>query len=345
LFVGRPGSIAPRGANFALQNSDLLISIGARLDMALVGYSHRNLARCAKKVIVDIDPAEIAKLDMEIDVKVPFDAKPFLLELAAATANHAPSSRWSPWLQRCRDWKERYPAVTEEHRNQPDRVSTYAFTETLSEALAEDETLIVGSSGAAIELVFLCLKVKPGQRIFHNRGTGAMGLGLPQAIGACFANGYRRTVLVEGDGSLQLNIQELQTVVTHWLPIKVFVLNNEGYASIRLSQTRHFGGLIGADASSGLQLPDIRKVAEAYGIPTVQIRNHRDMGRQIADVLALSGPVVCEVLVTPDEVRAPSLASRQREDGSMSSSPLEDLWPFLPREEFLSNMIVPPLED
>ncbi len=224
-------------------------------------------------------------------------------------------------------------------------MSTYAFTEELSQALQENETLVVGSSGAAIELVFLCLKVKPGQRIFHNRGTGSMGLGLPQAIGACFANGGERTVLVEGDGSLQLNIQELQTVVTHWLPIKMFILNNQGYASIRLSQNRHFAGLIGADEASGLGLPDIRKVAEAYGIPTVQIRNHAEMAQKIADVLALSGPVLCEVMTTPDEVRTPSLSSRQREDGSMTSSPLEDLWPFLPREEFLANMIVPPLED
>ncbi|HWD39435.1 MAG TPA: thiamine pyrophosphate-binding protein [Fimbriimonas sp.] len=342
LHVGRPGAIAPRGANFALQNSDFLLSIGARLDMAFVGYSHRNFARAAKKVIVDIDPAEIEKLDMEIAVGAPFDAGDFLRELEAQI-NVQPER--TAWIERCRQWKARYPVVTQEHRTQKESVSTYAFTEAISHLMDEGDTAIVGSSGAAIELVFLCLQVKNGQRIFHNRGTGSMGLGLPQAIGACFANGKKRTVLIEGDGSFQLNAQELQTVATHKLPIKMFILNNQGFASIRLSQNRHFGGLIGADSTSGLYLPDVRKLAEVYGIPTAQIRNHQEMWDEMPCMLEQDGPLICEVLISPEEVRAPAIASRQREDGTMASSALEDLWPFLPRDEFMENMLIPALED
>lgn len=344
LLVGRPGAVAPRGANFALQNADFLLSIGARLDMAMVGYSHRNFARAAKKVVVDVDPAEIAKLDMDVAVKACCNAKSFLDELLSRCSALRPTERRT-WLTRCADWKSLYPVVTAEHRAQTENVSTYVFTESLSAAMAEGETLIVGSSGAAIEIVFLCLRVKRNQRIFHNRGTGSMGLGLPQAIGACFANGKRRTVLVEGDGSFQLNIQELQTAVTHDLPIKIFVLNNQGFASIRLSQERHFGGLIAADASSGLKLPEIRKVAQAYGLRTECIRDHEELPAKLAQVLGEPGPVLCEVMIAPDEQRMPAVASRRREDGTMASSALEDLWPFLPRDEFRGNMLVPTLEE
>ena len=344
LLVGRPGAIASRGANFALQNSDFLLTIGARLDMAMVGYSHRNLARAAKKVVVDIDPAEIDKLDMDIAVKATADAGSFIGEMLRQIQGRSQPVR-TAWVERCRDWKAKYPLVTSTHRAQSDYVSTYAFTEAISRLMDEGDTVIVGSSGAAIELVFLCLEVKEGQRIFHNRGTGSMGLGLPQAIGACFANGLQKTVLIEGDGSFQLNLQELQTVATHRLPIKMFILNNQGFASIRLSQERHFGGLIGADASSGLDLPDLKRIAEVYGIKTAQIRNHAEMAKELPCLLEGDEPLLCEIMISPQEPREPSIASRQRKDGGMASSPLEDLWPFLPRDEFLENMIIPPLED
>ena len=344
LLVGRPGAIAPRGANFALQNADFLLTLGARLDMAFVGYNHRDFARHATKVIVDVDPAEIAKLDMEIAVKAPFDARAFLREMESQ-AGCLPVKDRRAWNARCQDWKRRYPVVTDAHRAQEDSVSTYAFTDALSAAMPEGQTLIVGSSGAAIEIVFLCLKVKRGQRIFHNRGTGSMGLALPQGIGACVANGGAETIVVEGDGSFQLNVQELQTIVTQGLPIKIFVLDNGGFASIRLSQNRHFGGLIAADDTSGMALPDACRVAEAYGIPTTTISDHTNMAEKIAEVLATPGPILCRVDLAREETRAPAIASRQREDGSMASTRLEDLWPFLPRDEFRANMIVPVEDD
>jgi acetolactate synthase-1/2/3 large subunit len=187
--------------------------------------------------------------------------------------------------------------------------------------------------------------LKRGQRLYHTTALGAMGYGLPAAIGACLGSGGRETVLIDGDGGIQLNIQELATVQRLQLPIKILILNNDGYSSIRTSQQRWFGRQTGADARSGLTLPDIGSVARAYGLPAERIADQRDLRAQLARILALPGPVVCDVVSRPDEARMPSLSSAQRADGSLYSKPLEDLWPFLPRDEFYANMIVKPLEE
>jgi acetolactate synthase-1/2/3 large subunit len=344
LHFGRPGAIAPRGANFTLQNSDLLLVIGARMDMALTAYAHDRLARGARKIMVDIDPAEISKMKATIDVPIVADAGDFIDELLRQTPAGT-SYRRAPWVERCQDWRERYPLVLPSHREPNDGVSMYHFSEVLSEELAADDIIAPGSSGFASEMFILNFRVKAGQRIFHNRGTGAMGFGLPASIGACVASGGRRTVSVDGDGGFQMNIQELATVANHGLPIKFFVVNNRGYASIRTSQSNYFNLLVGADASSGMRLPDVRRVAEAYGLPTAIIDHPSHVRERIREVLDSDGPIVCEVRVPADEPRGPRVASSQRADGSMVSKPLEDLWPFLDREEFLSNMIVPALED
>jgi len=191
----------------------------------------------------------------------------------------------------------------------------------------------------------LAYKAKARQRVLLTTALGAMGYGLPAAIGACLASGGVRTVLVDGDGGIQLNIQELETIARLQLPIKIFVLNNAGYASIRTSQSRYFGRLAGADASSGVTLPDIKRVAAAYGVASTTIANQADLVSDVRRVLQMPGPVVCEVLSPPEEPRAPSLSSMRRPDGSMVSRPLEDLWPFLDRDEFRANMIVPPLDE
>jgi acetolactate synthase-1/2/3 large subunit len=344
LHFGRPGGIAPRGANFTLQNSDLLLVIGARMDMALTAYAHDRLARGAKKVMVDIDPAEIAKMKTTIHVPVVSDAGEFIDELLRQIPA-GETYRREPWLERSREWRERYPLVLPSHREPNDGVSMYYFSEVLSEELAADDVIAPGSSGFASEMFLLNLKVKQGQRVFHNRGTGAMGFGLPASIGACVASGRRRTVCVDGDGGFQLNIQELATVASHALPIKFFVVNNRGYASIRSSQQNYFNLLVAADESSGLRLPNVRKVAEAYGLPTAYIEHPSHLRDRIRDVLTSDGPVVCEVRAPADEARMPRVSSSQRPDGSMVSKPLEDMWPFLDREEFRSNMIVPALEE
>ncbi len=343
LFAGRPGAIAPRGANFALQNSDFLLTLGARLDMAMVGYSYDRLARAARKVVVDIDPAEIAKLKGQIHLPVCADVGEFIREMLRQTASRRIDEPVS-WQDRCRAWKDRYPVVQPEHRLTREHVSTYFFAEVLSELLPEGAVVASMSAGACVEIFLLAFRVKPGQRIFHNRGTGSMGLAVPAGIAACLAADRKETVCIEADGGFQMNSQELETIRRLALPIKLFVLGNQGYASIRASQTRHFGRLTGADASSGLTFPDTLRVAGAYGLPAVRISSSRDLAGQIQAVLASEGPVVCEVMMPPDEVRAPCVSSRQRPDGSMVSSPLEDLWPFLDREEFLANMLITPID-
>ena len=343
-LVGMPGGIAPRGANFALQNSDWLLILGARLDMALIAYAPEKLARAAKKIMVNLDGAEIAKLRGAIDLPVVADARQFILELAKQAGRIVPKDR-SPWITRCRQWKDAYPFVLPEHRQQTQGISLYAFSEVLSDELCGDDIVLPGNSGFAAEIFLTAFKVKAGQRVFHNKGTGAMGFSQPAAIGACLAGGRRRTVCVDGDGGFQLNLQELQTVKRLELPIKFFVIDNAGYASIRASQQGYFGRLTGADATSGLTLPDLVKVASAYGLGAMRISNPADMRAQVRQALAMPGPVVCDVVTIPDEPRAPRVASVQRPDGSMVSKPLEDMWPFLPREEFLANMIVPPLEE
>lgn len=344
LFIGRPGTVAPRGVNFALQNADFVLTIGSRIDFTITGYAPERLARAAKKVMVDVDPAEIGKLSKYIDLPVCADARAFIRELLAQK-NSIKSKKRSTWLARCKEWKIKYPVVLTEHRNPDQRVSTYYLAEILSQELKENEFIVSGSSGAGIEIFQHALKMKMGQRLFHTTALGAMGYGLPAAIGACIAGGRHETICVDGDGGIQMNIQELATVQRLGLPIKFFILNNDGYSSIRTSQKRWFGRLTGADATSGLTLPDISKVAIAYGLPTARIEDQRNLRSEIRAVLDTPGPVVCDVISIPDEARMPSLASAQRADGSLFSKPLEDLWPFLDREEFLANMIIPPIQE
>jgi len=345
LFCGRPGGVAPRGPNFTLQNADWLLTIGARLDHAVTAYAPEKMARAARKIMVDIDATELDKLKGLIDVPVHADARVFVREMLRQRERIVKKDRGG-WLTRGLEWKTKYPVVQPAHRATRGRVSVYHLSEVLGNELSGDDLIVSGSSGAGIEVFLLAYKVKAGQRIFHTTALGAMGFGLPASIGACVGGGGRRTVCVDGDGGFQFNIQELETVRRLNLPIKFFVLNNDGYASIRTSQKNYFAGrLVGADASSGLTLPDLGKVATAYGLSTARIENQSDLTSQVRRVLSMPGPVVCEVMVQLDEVRAPRVASMQRPDGSMVSKPLEDLWPFLDRAEFRANMLVAPLEE
>jgi len=344
LMVGRPGPLAPRGANFTLQNSDWLLALGARLDLVVTGYAPHNFARGAKKIMVDIDRAELRKMDGAIDVPVRANVKDFIDEMTRQLVNVKPRDR-SGWSARWRDWQTKYPVVLPEYRNLADGVSTYVLGEAIAEASASDDVIVSGSSGAGIEIFCLAVKLKEGQRLFLTTALGAMGNGLPALVGACLANQRRRTICVDGDGGLQLNIQELETARRLQLPIKLFVLNNAGYASIRTSQSRYFGRLAGADATSGVTLPPLRKVVEAYGLPYASIDTDRGLVDRVRELLDSAGPVVVEVMTPREEPRAPSLSSMRKPDGAMASKPLEDLWPFLPRDEFLSNMVIPPVED
>lgn len=344
LMIGRPGPVAPRGANFALQNSDFLLSLGARLDLVVTGYAPQNFARAAQKVMVDIDAAELRKMNGTIQLPVCADAKAYILELLRQLGDVRPRNRAS-WDARCRAWKTKYPVVLPEYRGLDTGVSTYVLAEAISHASAADDVIVSGSSGAGIEIFCLAATLKEGQRIFLTTALGAMGNGVPGVIGACLAHGRRRTITVDGDGGLQLNIQELETIRRLDLPIKLFVLNNDGYASIRTSQSRYFGRLAGADDSSGVTLPPLDGVAKAYGLPYARIDHDGGLTERVRALLDAPGPCVIEVRTPREEPRAPSLSSMRKPDGSMVSKPLEDLWPFLPRDEFLANMIIPPLPE
>lgn len=343
LLVGRPGPVAPRGANFALQNSDCLISIGARLDTVITGYAHDRFARAAKKVMVDIDQSEISKMQTKIDVKICSDAKEFLMEFLKQK-DSVLHKNISEWRNKCKEWKYKYPIVLPEHKT-GNNISTYYLADILSNLATKDDLILPGSSGAAIEIFLLTFRVKKGQRVTITTALGAMGNGLPACIGGCLAGGRKRTICVDGDGGFQFNIQELETLARLQLPIKIFVVNNSGYSSIRTSQARYFGRLTGADSSSGLSLPDICKVAASYGLPTMKLENNDNLKEQIRYILEMPGPMICNVIAPPDEARMPSMMSMQKPDGSMISKPLEDLWPFLERDEFLSNMLIPPVEE
>ena len=345
LYVGRPGSVAARGANFALQNCDFLLAIGVRLDFAITGYAPDKLAREAHKTVVDIDPAELGKLHPHVEQPVQADARAFLREMLRQREAIRKRDRYA-WDARCAEWKHRYPVVTDEHRQPDSQVSIYHLAEVIGTETSPADQLVSGSSGSGIEIFLLACPTRTGQRIYHTAGLGSMGFGLPMSIAVCIAAGRRQTICVDGDGGFQFNIQELETVARLHLPIKFFVLNNDGYASIRASQQNYFGrASIGCDERTGLTVPNLAKVAAAYDLPSVRIDNQRNLRADVRRVLAMEGPVVCDVHVIPDESRAPRLSSVQKPDGSFVSKPLEDLYPFLDRDEFRANMIITPVQD
>ena len=346
LFVGRPGTVAPRGANFTLQNADFVLVIGARLDPALMGWDPHQFARGAYKTVVDIDPAELRKLEGAIDNPICADARTFIDHMLKQAKSVLDKDKdRSSWLQRCQNWKARYPLVLPEHRALG-LVSLYHLAEVIGKEVGANDRIVSGSSGSAIEVFLLAYRARKGHRVFHTAGLGAMGYGIPASIGVCLGSGKRKTICVDGDGGLQLNIQELATIAHLQLPIKLFVLNNQGYASIRASQTNYFGGPnIGCSAETGVSIPDYRKVARAYGLKTAVIEDQSDLRGAVRRVLRSRGPVVCDVHIMPDEIRAPRVTSIQRADGSFLSKPLEDLWPFLDRDEFAQNMIVEPVSE
>jgi acetolactate synthase-1/2/3 large subunit len=349
-YVGRPGSVAARGANFALQNCDFLLAIGVRLDFAITGYAPHNLAREAHKIAVDIDAAELGKLHPYLQQPICADAKIFLTEWLKHKDKLKPrnleNKKQDAWLARCADWKTRYPVVTDEHRKPEGLVSIFNLAEVLGEEVSPNDRLVVGNSGSGIEIYLLACPTLHSQRLYHTAGLGSMGYAIPMAIAVSIANPGREVIAVDGDGGFMFNIQELETIARLKLPIKFFVLNNDGYSSIRASQKAYFGDAsIGADKNTGLTIPDLSAVGQAFKLGTYIIKDQTDLRTEVRKVLDMPGPVLCDVNVLPDEVRAPRLQSYQKPDGSFVSKPLEDLFPFLPREEFLANMIVTPLPE
>jgi acetolactate synthase-1/2/3 large subunit len=342
LYCGRPGAIGQRGANFTQQNADLIIVLGARLDLPSVAFNHEGFARHAKKVFVDIDQAELDKFSMKIDLPLNVDVRLFLTKALERLGKTSPPN-WKSWLVRAKEWQRNYPVVLPEYEKQPLGVSTYVFYDMISDLAGADDVLIPGSSGPCSDIFMQAFKVKAGQRIFNAPGLGAMGTGLPASIGACVASGRKRTLCFNGDGGFQLNIQELETVRRLDLPIKFFIFSNGGYGSIFSMQKGHFKGhMVATHPDSGLTLPDIRKVAEAYGIPSAKISTLAEAREIAGKALASPGPLLCEIVCSLEERTAPRVTSVVHADGTITSNPMEDMAPPLDRDEFKAQMIVPP---
>lgn len=341
LFCGRAGDLATRAGNFTIQNSDVLLILGTRLGLRQVSYNWNSFARHAYKIQVDIDPAELKKPTVQIDMPICMDVKVFLGELVRQLRlQKTNTNKHEKWLNWCKERVQRYPSVLPHHREDVNgRINPYFFIERLFARLQENDVVACGD-GTANVVTFQAAYIKKGQMVFANSGDASMGYDLPAAVGAAVALGGRRVICLAGDGSLQLNIQELQTIIHNTLPVKLFVMNNDGYLSIRMSQRNMFKRLTGEGRESGVSFPDIVKVAEAYGIPTLRIDYHTlDTGIQTA--LEQSGPIVCDVLLDPEQPFEPRVSARQLPNGQMISSNLEDMSPFLNDQEFAENMLVP----
>ncbi len=342
---GRPGGIGQRGANFTQQNADCIIIVGARLDLTSLAFSHKNFARNAKKVLVDVDAPEILKMETKIDVPILADAKDFLNELYLLVSKNE-NKDFSSWLNKAKEWHKKYPVVLDEYYKQKSPyISCYAFMDILSDILSPKEVIIPESAGTTPDIMMQAFKVKYGQRIFNSPGIGVMGSGIPNAIGTCLAHNRKRTICVTGDGSFQMNIQELETLKRLKLPIKFFYINNNGYRSIVDSQRNHFKRLVGANPDSGLTFPDIQKIAKAYGLKFARISHVSESADIIKKVLNMSGPVICEVMVPPNEHTLPRVMARVKEDGTIVSSPMEDMTPLLTRAELKKEMLIPLLKE
>lgn len=335
LYVGHPGGMGDRGANLILQSADVLLSIGSRLDTSLTAFNEPHFGMCARKVIIDIDQHELDRMKLEqVEVRLACDAGDFIRALyREAAGNRDLQSRrtsWRKWNAHGHELRRKYPSVTEAHKKVQGVVSAYYFTELLCKYTTAEDVIVPESSGAAGEITYQAFRPKRGQKMKNAAGLGSMGFGLPYSIGACLANGGRRTVLINGDGAFQMNIQELETLVRLNLPVKIFIWNNEGYASIRSMQNNNFGGFqVASGKSSGLSMPDTVKVAEAYGLKTFRILDNCQLEEQIGDVLDTEGPVLCEMMISPEETVSPRTKTIVHEDGRLESYPLEKMWPVI----------------
>jgi len=338
LFCGRPGTIGERSGNFTVQNADTLLVLGSRLNIRQVSYNWKAFARHAFKIQVDVDAAELDKPTVRPDLPIHCDLKVFLSEMTRqlSVSSYTPAPEHGEWLSWCKGLSARYPVVQPKQREAGPRVNPYHFAEQLSASLADDDVLVCGDATACI-VTFQTTRLRKGQRMFSNSGSASMGHDLPAAIGAAIARNGKRVICLAGDGSVQFNIQELQTIKHHQLPIKIFVLNNEGYLSIRTTQSTFFKNMVGEGPASGVSFPDFVRVASAYGIPSTRMEHSGDFAR-IRQALDAPGPTVCEVMLDPAQEFEPRLKSRQLPDGTMVSPALEDMHPFLDRAELQANL-------
>jgi acetolactate synthase-1/2/3 large subunit len=342
LFAGRPGIKGDRSGNFAVQNSDLVLAIGSSLKVQVIGYEYPLFAREAKKVVVDIDPVEHSKPTIAIDLFIRADAGRFL-KLASSAAKSAGVRCDASWPAACRNWKKKYPVILPQYAKLA-KINMYHFMDRLNRRLNGAE-IVISDAGSAFYVVGQAVQVKKGTRLICPGSQAMMGYSLPAGVGAASAaDSGTRVVCITGDGSMQMNIQELQTVVHNRLPVKIFVLNNGGYLSIRNTQVSFFAGrFLGEGPTSGVSCPDFVKVSQAYGVKAFRVSRPKDLDDAIGRVMREKGPILCEVMCDPKQAIIPSVSSEKKPSGEMVSKPLEDMYPFLPREEFRKNMFVKPV--
>lgn len=342
LYCGRAGNMGDRPGNWAIQNADLILAIGTRISIRQVGYDWKTWAREAEVIMVDIDEAELKKHTIHVEMPIWADAKDFLSKLDDMLDGK--TLQKNEWLDICKKWKYDYPVVQDKQREDTeDGANVYAFIDYLSSCLP-DNSLTAVSNGACCVVGNQAYVIKKGSRMANNSAVASMGYGLPAAIGTCIGGGRRETICLEGDGSIMMNLQELQTIITNRLPIKIFLINNNGYHSIRLTQTNLFNdhSKIGIGPESGdLSFPQFSKIAEAFGFDYYAAHNNQEMRDVVDKVKNLEGPLFVEIFTDTEQVWEPKSSTKRLDDGSLVSSPLEDLAPFLPREELEKIMIVP----
>ena len=342
-YVGRIGIRGDRAGNLAVQNSDLLIVIGSSLPVVEIGYDYAQFAREAKIVVVDIDSSSHKKKTINIDLLIEGDAKEFINKVSQLL-NKQRVIFDKKWLDICVSWRNKYPVCLPEYEDLKGKINIYYFIDKLSQKLNADD-VVVTDSGSAFYAGAQDIKIKQGMRYITSGGLATMGYSLPASIGVSVALDNKRVMCITGDGSFQQNIQELQTVVHYRLPLKIFILNNEGYLSVRFTQGRYFDKrFIGESSISGVSFPDAEKIAKAYGIKFVRVSDNGQLDNILDDVLGYNGPVICEIMTPREQLIIPTIASEKKDDGTMVSKPLEDMYPFLDRDEFKSIMIVKPLE-
>lgn len=346
LYTGRAGNMGDRPGNWAIQNADLILAVGTRISIRQVGYNWKTWAREAEVIMVDIDKAELKKPTLHVEMPVWADAKDFLTKLDAAAEEKVYAG--GLWNETCQRWKRDYPVVLpRQWEENGSTANVYAFVRHMSSRLPEG-TLTAVSNGACCVVGHQAHVIKKGTRFANNSAVASMGYGLPAAIGTCIGGGRKETICLEGDGSIMMNLQELQTILTNKLPIKIFLINNSGYHSIRITQSNLFSHhcKVGIGEESGdLSFPEFKKIAQAFGYPYYSASNNAEMKAVVDEVLAQDGPVFCEIFTDTVQVWEPKSSTKRLEDGSLFSPPLEDLAPFLPREELAAQMFVPMIEE
>ncbi|MCC7007117.1 MAG: thiamine pyrophosphate-binding protein [Ottowia sp.] len=337
-YIGRPGTIGDRAGNFAVQNADVLLILGSRLNIRQVSYNWTTFARAAYKIWVDIDPYELQKPTVRADMPILADLSE-LLPVLLEKNYPGPSSEQQSWLAWCQERQQRFPVVLPEYHKHT-QINPYVFMESLFHELKEEQIIVTGN-GSACVISFQAAVLKPGQRLWTNSGCASMGYDLPAAIGACKASQNQPIVCLAGDGSIMMNLQELQTIAGNHMPIKIFILNNNGYSSIFQTHRNFFNGVeVGAGPKSGVSFPDFCKLSAAFNLPFIRCTQHKEIGEAIRTTMSSDGPAICEIMIDEHQVFAPKLSSKQLPDGRIISPPLEDLSPFLSREAFRENMII-----